>query len=90
MRQNSPDVRNVVELRNDRVQQLGASEAILDLHLRRKVTQHDHGRVIRSDEQRPHEQLKVVEPLRVTEISSTKLQIWPCRLTWDPRRQTPR
>jgi hypothetical protein len=46
--------------------------------------------VIRSDEQRPHEQLKVVEPLRVTEISSTKLQIWPCRLTWDPRRQTPR
>lgn len=61
--ENEPDVRHVVVLGHDRVQELGADVAVLGLDLGGKVSEHDYGWLVRADEDRSDEQLKVRHPL---------------------------
>lgn len=58
-------MRNIVELRNDSMQQLRSSETVLSLDLRSKVTQDDHSWLIRSDQDGSDEEFEVIEPLRI-------------------------
>jgi hypothetical protein len=65
----SPDVRDVVELRDDSVQELGSCEPVLDLHLRGEMTEDDDGGLVFSRQDGPDKQLEMLEPLRVTGVS---------------------
>ena len=68
-----PDVRDVVELRDDIVQQLGTGKAVLRLYLGRNVPEDNDGGHLGPDENGAHEQLKVSEPFVVTVTSVLRL-----------------
>lgn len=57
------DVRNIVELGDDVVEELGSDESVLSLELRSKVTERDNGGLIRSDEDGSDEELVMSHPL---------------------------
>jgi hypothetical protein len=65
-RQNERDVRDVVKLGDDVVQELGPDVSVLGLDLRREVTKSDDGGLIRSNEERSDEELIVSHPFGVT------------------------
>lgn len=56
---NVPNMRYIVELGHNRVQQFRSSETVLSLQLRTEVTENDHGRHLWPNENRSDEQLKV-------------------------------
>jgi hypothetical protein len=58
-------MRNVVELSYDRVQMIRPNVAVLIMHLRAEMSEYDHGGLIGSEKNRPHEQLEMLETLIV-------------------------
>ena len=57
---------DIVELRNSCMPMIGSQESCRVLDLRRKVTQDQHSRLVRSDKQRPDKVLKVLDDIRQT------------------------
>ena len=59
------DVRHVVELSYDGVQQFGAGKAVLGLDLGCEVAEDDDGGCVRSDEDGADEEFKVLQPFGI-------------------------
>ena len=70
----SPDVRDVVKLSNDVVQQLWSGEPVIRLDLRAKVSKDNHRGHLRPDQDGPDQQLKVRHPLVVVRVGRVKFE----------------
>ena len=60
------DVRDVVELRHDGVEQLGTRKAVLSLDLRCEMAEDDDGGCVGSNEDGADEELEMLKPIGVT------------------------
>ena len=80
---NSPDMRNIVELRDNGMQEFRACESILDLNLRSEMSKNDDCGFVFSHEDRSNKQLEMGKPLRITNVSG-----WYARGT-RPQTETP-
>jgi hypothetical protein len=74
-RRHVPDVRDIVELSDNVVEDLRADEAVLDQDLGGKVAECDDGRLVGPNEDRSDEKLVVGHPLGVAgRVSGTRVR----------------